>query len=58
MSEDYLRRLVKVVAEVVAFALAVVLLQLFINRVGFASVWPLLLGLLLVLIVAIAAMRK
>ena len=58
MNEQYLKRLMKFVAELAAIAIAVVLLQLFIGWVGFETAWPILLGVLVVLIIAIAAMRK
>ncbi len=48
----------KLIAELAAVALAVVLLQLFVGWVGFDNAWPILLGALIVLIVIIAAMRK
>lgn len=48
----------KFVAELAAIAIAVVLLQLFIGWVGFETAWPILLGVLIVLVIAIAAMRK
>ncbi len=58
MNEQYLKRLMKFVAELAAIAIAVVLLQLFIGWVGFETAWPILLGILIILIVIIAAMRK
>ncbi len=58
MNELYLKRLMKVIAELAAIAIAVVLLQLFIGWVGFEMAWPILLGVLIVLIVTVAAMRK
>lgn len=54
----YLKRLAKLVAELVAVAVAVVLLQLFVDWLGFETAWPILLGALLVLVVIIAGMRK
>ncbi len=48
----------KFVAELAAIAIAVVLLQLFIGWIGFETAWPILLGVLIVLVVAITAMRK
>ena len=58
MNEQYLKRLMKFIAELAAIAIAVVLLQLFIGWVGFETAWPILLGVLIVLVVIIAAMRK
>lgn len=58
MNEKYTKRLLKLVAELLAVALAVVLLQLFINWVGFQSAWPILVAVLIILIIIIAAMRK
>lgn len=58
MNEQFLKRLMKFVAELAAIAIAVVLLQLFIGWVGFETAWPILLGILIVLVVIIAAMRK
>lgn len=58
MSEQYLKQLMKFVAELAAIAIAVVLLQLFVGWVGFEAAWPILLGVLIVLVVVIAAMRK
>ncbi len=58
MDDKYIKRLIKLVAEISAIALAVVLLQLLINWVGFGSAWPILVVILIALIIAIAAMRK
>lgn len=58
VNEQYLKRLMKFIAELAAIAIAVVLLQLFIGWVGFEAAWPILLGVLIVLIAIIAAMRK
>lgn len=58
MNEKYLKRLMKFVAELAAIAIAVVLLQLFIGWIGFEAAWPILVGVLVVLVIAIAAMRK
>ena len=58
MDDKYIKRLIKLVAEISAIALAVVLLQLLINWVGFGSAWPVLVVILVALIIAIAAMRK
>ncbi len=58
MNERYLKQLMKIIAELAAVAIAVVLLQLFIGWVGFEAAWPILLGVLIVLIAIIAAMRK
>lgn len=58
MNENYLKRLMKFVAELVAIAIAVVLLQLFIEWVGFEAAWPVLLGVLVILVIVIASMRK
>ena len=58
VNEQYLKRLMKFIAELAAIAIAVVLLQLFIGWVGFETAWPILLGVLIVLVVIIAAMRK
>lgn len=58
VSEMYLKRLAKIVAELAAMAAAVVLLQLFVDWLGFETAWPILLGALLVLIVIIARMRE
>jgi hypothetical protein len=58
VNEQYLKRLMKFVAELAAISIAVVLLQLFIGWVGFETAWPILLGVLIVLVIAIAAMRK
>lgn len=54
----YLKRLMKLIAELAAVAVAVVLLQLFVDWLGFEAAWPILLGALLALIVIIAGMRK
>lgn len=48
----------KFIAELAAVAIAVVLLQLFIGWVGFETAWPVLLGVLIVLVIIIAAMRQ
>ena len=58
VNEKYLKRLMKFVAELSAIAIAVVLLQLVINWVGFEAAWPFLLGALIILVIIIAAMRK
>ncbi len=58
MNEKYLKQLIKCIAELAAVAIAVVLLQLFIGWVGFETAWPILLGVLITLVVIIAAMRK
>lgn len=58
VNERYLKRLIKFMAELAAVAIAVVLLQLFIEWVGFETAWPVLLGVLIVLVVIITAMRK
>lgn len=58
MNELFPKRLMKFIAELAAIAIAVVLLQLFIVWVGFEMAWPILLGVLIVLIVIVAAMRK
>lgn len=58
MNERYLKQLMKFIAELAAIAIAVVLLQLFIGWVGFKAAWPILLGVLIVLVAIIAAMRK
>ena len=58
VNEKYLKRLMKFVAELAAIAIAVVLLQLFIGWIGFEAAWPILVGVLVVLVIAIAAMRK
>lgn len=58
VNPQYLKRLIKFIAELAAIAIAVVLLQLFIGWVGFETAWPILLGVLTILVVVIAAMRK
>lgn len=58
MNEMYLKRLAKIVAELAAVAVAVVLLQLFVDWLGFQTAWPILLGALLILVIVIAGMRK
>ena len=58
VNDDYPKRMIKLVAELSAIALTVVLLQLFINWVGFESAWPILVGVLIFLIIIIASMRK
>ncbi len=58
VNKQYLKRVMKLVAELAAVAIAVVLLQLFIGWAGFAAAWPILLGVLVILVIIIAAMRK
>lgn len=58
VNKQYLKRVMKLVAELAAVAIAVVLLQLFIGWAGFATAWPILLVVLIVLVVIIASMRK
>ena len=58
VNEEFVKRVVKLIAELAAVAIAVALLQLTINWVGFTSIWPLLVGVLVVLIIIIATMRK
>lgn len=58
MDEKFIKRLIKLIAELLAIALTVVLLQLFINWVGFVSAWPILVIILIMLIIIIASMRK
>ena len=58
MDDKYLKRLIKLIAELSAIAIAVVLLQLLIDWVGFESVWPVLVGVLLFLVIIIASVRK
>ncbi len=58
MDKDFLRRMLKLAAELGAVGLTVVLLQLFINWIGFDSAWPYLAALLLGLIVIITWLRK
>lgn len=58
MSEDYSKRLVKIIAELTAIAIVVVLLQFFVDWVGFEFAWPALLVVLMILVFAIAGMRK
>ena len=58
MNEMYFKRLAKIVAELAAVAVAVVLLQLFVDWLGFQTAWPILLGALLILVIVIASMRK
>ena len=58
MNEKYVKRLLKFVAELAAIAIAVVLLQLFIEWVGFGAAWPVLLGVLIILVIVITSMRK
>lgn len=58
VNEKYTKRLIKLIAELSAIALAVVLLQMFINWIGFQSAWPILVAILVFLIVIIASMRK
>ena len=58
MKAIFQKRLLKFVAELAAIAIAVVLLQLFVDWIGFDVAWPFLLAVLFFLIVVIAAMRK
>jgi hypothetical protein len=58
MNDKFHKRLIKLIAELLAIALAVVLLQLFINWIGFLSAWPILAVALIVLVIIITAMRK
>lgn len=58
LDDKFHKRLIKIVAELLAIALTVVLLQLFIDWVGFLSAWPILAIALVVLVIIIATMRK
>jgi hypothetical protein len=56
VNKQYLERLMKFAAELAAIAIAVVLLQSFIGWIGFEAAWPILLGVLFLLVIVIAAM--
>ena len=58
LKKGYFKQLFKFVAELLAIAITVVLLQIFINRVGFESAWPILVVILAGLVIVISAMRK
>jgi len=58
VDEKYVKRLIKLIAELSAVAITVVLLQLFIDWIGFESAWPVLVGILIFLVIIIAAGRK
>jgi|GEM_PF-5299155 len=58
LDDKYVKQLLKLVAELAAVAVAVVLLQLFVDWIGFEAAWPVLFGVLAVLVVVIAYMRK
>lgn len=56
--EQYFKRLIKIIVELSAMALVALLLQEFIEVVGFEAAWPILLGILLAILILIVAMRK
>jgi len=58
LDKRYIKQLIKIIAELAAIAIAVVLFQFFIDRIGFGSAWPILVGALILLIVLIASVRK
>lgn len=58
MDKYYIKRLIKLIAELCAIAIAVVLLQLSIEWFSFELVWPILAGILVALIIVIASMGK
>lgn len=58
MNRSYIKRLIKVIAELCAIAITVALLQVSIDWFGFEAVWPILAAILVVLIIVIASMGK
>lgn len=58
MNRSYIKRLIKVIAELCAIAITVALLQISIDWFSFEVVWPILTAILAVLIIVIASMGK